>query len=628
MEETPVRTYSEAQVRQDTGGFSIDTRGTNADLFISPFSITPNGIASPALSSTEPRSITTGFYSPQLSFATPEYVVERKTPRSADPTRSPAASKSPSHRLKPRADDDTALPMSELHISRRQSVERAVNEQISSLATATKDLRSRTQEDLQRRKLELNVIEQQTEAELAAREAAHDRELEQRLQKLRLHAERQHTLADQHLSELIRQKEAEEAERRRREAEAAAAAQRAREEAERKRREEEAKAAAEAARRKAEADAAAAAELKRKQEEEARRKAAAEELQKRQQEQQGAPPAVPTPAAAAAPTGTQLGGGIAKASAPAAAAVKGGAVASSSDAISGSARMNALKMKALFQVAEQSIAAMETHPRRRDIYKTIHLNCNQITNMKSQIQAKINTLGQLLNASKTGSELEYRYCLALISQKLVDQCDILICRQPASAWGVAHTLVPLAAHHPILMEFVIATFYNKCPYTVPCYPKRAALPDGTMESEEDFVYKKLKYKKKEDGKETDEAYFERMSGYLYLYSAITCVPVNNHPHGIEEAWTWLARVLNMPPRRATAHVLLAVLKNTGYSLVRTYGVQFRKLLGFIKSGYGAQLPADTPTDRAAKARLEIYISDYESANGQIAAPEGYTPTND
>ena len=51
--------------------------------------------------------------------------------------------------------------------------------------------------------------------------------------------------------------------------------------------------------------------------------------------------------------------------------------------------------------------------------------------------------------------------------------------------------------------------------------------------------------------------------------------------GIAHAWTWLARILNHPPRSATASILLAFLSTAGYELLKTYRNQMHKMLAFL-----------------------------------------------
>jgi hypothetical protein len=79
----------------------------------------------------------------------------------------------------------------------------------------------------------------------------------------------------------------------------------------------------------------------------------------------------------------------------------------------------------------------------------------------------------------------------------------------------------------------------------------------------------LGYKKKLSAKdendpasyETEEQYFERMSGILSLYAAFTQINFpGKHPHGLSHAWAWLARVLNIKPRRITAQLVLTFLE--------------------------------------------------------------------
>lgn len=67
------------------------------------------------------------------------------------------------------------------------------------------------------------------------------------------------------------------------------------------------------------------------------------------------------------------------------------------------------------------------------------------------------------------------------------------------------------------------------------------------------MYRALGYKVEEDGTiEQQDKFLRRMSGVVRFYAAIlvTSPPQganHPHPHGLEHAWTWLSRSLNLQP---------------------------------------------------------------------------------
>lgn len=97
----------------------------------------------------------------------------------------------------------------------------------------------------------------------------------------------------------------------------------------------------------------------------------------------------------------------------------------------------------------------------------------------------------------------------------------------------------------------------------------------------------------------------------------------SHPHGIDKAWGWMARILNMKPRRITATLLEKFLQVAGHSLAANYRRQFLKMLLLIKTH---TLPA---VDRLPNkhtpsfTRLRLFIQEVETTNmANLAVPEG------
>ncbi len=56
-----------------------------------------------------------------------------------------------------------------------------------------------------------------------------------------------------------------------------------------------------------------------------------------------------------------------------------------------------------------------------------------------------------------------------------------------------------------------------------------------------------------------------MTGIITLFAAVMAVPVkrDENPFGIEKAWQWLSRVLNLPRNFATPTILVAFLEVAG-----------------------------------------------------------------
>jgi hypothetical protein len=189
----PERPYEAAQVRQDLGDFQIDTRGTNHALF-SPSTgntLFASASSSPGLSrSTVARSPNPSFLSPQYQgsdSATKRNIssLEDSASKTTPNGKSFSVPASPSGRSgqknRSRVEDEVDLVFREMESSRRQSVERAVEEQVAFLAQREREMRNRTQELIQQREAESAAREEQAAEENARVQVENDRALELRL---------------------------------------------------------------------------------------------------------------------------------------------------------------------------------------------------------------------------------------------------------------------------------------------------------------------------------------------------------------------------------------------------------------------------------------------------------------
>ena len=94
-----------------------------------------------------------------------------------------------------------------------------------------------------------------------------------------------------------------------------------------------------------------------------------------------------------------------------------------------------------------------------------------------------------------------------------------------------------------------------------------------------------------------------------------------HPHGVQNAWQWLARVMNNEPRPdITATLLLDLLSVAGNSLMTSYGSQMRKILQILCTDYLPKIKAVNGAGGPV-ARLEELLAKV-IRTGQILPPEG------
>jgi len=108
-----------------------------------------------------------------------------------------------------------------------------------------------------------------------------------------------------------------------------------------------------------------------------------------------------------------------------------------------------------------------------------------------------------------------------------------------------------------------------------------------------------------------------MSGTVALFAAIL------QAYDLGYAWTYLARISNMKPRRVTAAILCPFLQIASYELSQRYRRQYSKLLRYIKTIFlpklsdGAEGWLTGPRDRIA-----LFLSDWEANRCVIEMPEG------
>ena len=132
----------------------------------------------------------------------------------------------------------------------------------------------------------------------------------------------------------------------------------------------------------------------------------------------------------------------------------------------------------------------------------------------------------------------------------------------------------------------------------------------------------------EDGVcEKQDKFLKRMSGIMRLFSSIlvSSPPRGAHPHGIEHAWVWLSRAMNIDPEPdITATMIYDLLQVTGHALCKVYGKQFLKLLHILIKEMLPKLDSVASTGGGgALLRLKSLLETSVKNFGSIPIPEGY-----
>ena len=102
-----------------------------------------------------------------------------------------------------------------------------------------------------------------------------------------------------------------------------------------------------------------------------------------------------------------------------------------------------------------------------------------------------------------------------------------------------------------------------------------------------------------------------------------------HPFGIENAWLWLSRVVNIRTHPdITATMVIDLLEVTGHALHREYRKQFLKMLLVLFHEYVPKLKlAASSGGGEAVYRLEALIKTGIEHQGHIPPPEGLLSQN-
>ncbi|XP_073099684.1 mRNA export factor GLE1 [Elaeis guineensis] len=185
-----------------------------------------------------------------------------------------------------------------------------------------------------------------------------------------------------------------------------------------------------------------------------------------------------------------------------------------------------------------------------------------------------------------------------------------------TAFACGHVILLVTSQFPVTMDLVLAEFHKACIYTVPKHLQSSNPAPGTRDHLKMMGYH-------EDGKiQISESDLNRVRSYMKLYAALIQTEIEGirNPHGLKEAWAWLAMFLNaLPANEYTAAALESFLKMAGFALFRRYKSQFQKILDVISRSFLPALKKRDQNKIVIEGRLEQYLNE----KMYLKEPEGW-----
>lgn len=281
------------------------------------------------------------------------------------------------------------------------------------------------------------------------------------------------------------------------------------------------------------------------------------------------------------------------------------------------------KINSFYQEKVERVKALQSDDSmkkyRFECQKSINIPVNAISAVSPQhIQDKFDKLYSFVTSQPP---LGRDYCILLMAKKFVGQGETTISSNPQAAFPVASVIVSLWKQIPEFGQLFLAYCFKECPFLVPYFiPQRK---DQTPEE-----YSKILGFRTVDGQpEKQDMYLKRQSGIARLYAALMITNGRQqdgplHPYGLENAWRWLANMVDIAPLpQISATLIVEILLIVGSDLRSCYGRQFVKLLIYIQQFY---FPTLLEEEGGPKARLELLLHNF-LRDGQIQRPGGMLP---
>ncbi len=260
--------------------------------------------------------------------------------------------------------------------------------------------------------------------------------------------------------------------------------------------------------------------------------------------------------------------------------------------------------------ARAAVAEYQAHPsakmERRKLTNAIVVHVQQIAATKEQINKKSRDILMLFVQLQ---EPQKTFALLSLAKKMLSQCDVQVAKLNRYAFALAEVAVRIAIDVPRFGVLLVALIHEVC---VNAVPKYYPFVQGRYATDDEY-YTLMGYVKSDEGDafETTDNYVDRMTGIMLFYAAFLQIDAPNHPHGVDAAWRWLARLLNRcPANRHTAVALDSFLKIAGFRMHNEYRGQFIKVLELVHREFLPKLDAKKDADiRPVSSRIATYLQE-------------------
>ncbi|EGF78345.1 hypothetical protein BATDEDRAFT_26953 [Batrachochytrium dendrobatidis JAM81] len=271
------------------------------------------------------------------------------------------------------------------------------------------------------------------------------------------------------------------------------------------------------------------------------------------------------------------------------------------------------------QKAQQTQALVENSPHiaSDDAWKVAEPYISTVLSIKTKIKPSLMADPTLRNRVFTAKMAITQRIGQLTRSQVkileIKQAETEVAVKRNMAFPLANVCVILYEKHTKLLDILLGRMMKKCPFIVPRYIRK-------LQTDSMVAYqKKSGYKEVDGSMETEIQYGERMCGILSLYAAMIQTTTVKNNHGIENGWKWMARILNMKPRRITPLLIHTFLEISGHSLVKTYNRQVLKMVRYIVQILIPMIPVAA---NASTTRLSLMLNETILRNGSIPVFEG------
>jgi len=290
------------------------------------------------------------------------------------------------------------------------------------------------------------------------------------------------------------------------------------------------------------------------------------------------------------------------------------------------------KIEEIHNIAESIIEkAKARNP--RDL-RTASLKVRKIFAQLSAIQSAVIEKNRDINQLYDNHQELKDALMCRVAKELVSKADFAVTKNHDIVYSFAYIAFMQVRRDKEFLKFFFCYLAKKCPYVIPSLLQR------TDFGSDDEWYTALGFMEKHDVPRQTAiennfavgetrifehvlSYLNRVGSCVQLYGAFIQITPNSgekHPHDMVYAWLWLARVLNNPPNLGTARALHSFLGEVSHQMIKTYPVQFKVLLAFLRKDYLALLPQDSNEMQFGYNKLVNMLEEYNTIG--ISTPAG------